>query len=413
MATAQQGIDLANSQVGYQEGFSGGHWNNIQKYSPEVPGLEWSQGYAWCCVFVCWILYKLGGLRFKAAAYTGTCIAYWQSIGRWSEYPAIGAQVFFGYNGCEHTGFVTAYDATTITTIEGNTNINGSAEGDGVYRKTHNRTDTYVFGYGYPEYEGGIQSADPVSPGGPMRIMYDSTNPADIPADAQMVAGYVDGIYAWSAEGWARFPNAVKVRIAVFSSTNDGHVLDVEPGCSTPASAPGWVLMRRAAGVDPSVYCNTSTWPTVKAAFQSAGVPEPHWWIAAYPGNGANLYAGSVAHQYANPLTSGGHFDLTVVGYWPGVDGTPVFPTAPTQEDDEMKILNAVDPTTLAKVADVAVVGGITGLVATAAELDALKALDAAVSVTDLSVPGTDYRKGLRMDQVDALVAWQRRAMGL
>jgi len=180
--------------------------------------------------------------------------------------------------------------------------------------------------------------------------MYDAVTPGNVPANAQMVAGYVDGRYAWHANDWARFPNAVKVRIAVFSSTNDGHVLDIEPGCSTPASAPGWVQRRRAAGVDPSVYCNTSTWPTVRAAFAAAGVAQPHYWIAAYPGNGPNLYPGSVAHQYANP----GPVDISVVAdYWPGVDGVsggpggivsggvhipgaPTFPdpTTTTTEDD-------------------------------------------------------------------------------
>ena len=159
-----------------------------------------------------------------------------------------------------------------------------------------------------------------------MRTMYDAVTPANIPVKAQMVAGYVDGRYAWKAADWARFPHAVKVRIAVFSSTADGHVLDVEPGCSTPASAPGWVLRRRKAGVDPTVYCNTATWPVVRAAFKAAGVREPHWWIAAYPGNGPRLYPGSVAHQYANP----GPVDISVVAdYWPGVDPRP--PTKPTK----------------------------------------------------------------------------------
>lgn len=32
-------IRVARDEVGYQEGRSGSHWNNIQKYSPAVPGL--------------------------------------------------------------------------------------------------------------------------------------------------------------------------------------------------------------------------------------------------------------------------------------------------------------------------------------------------------------------------------------
>lgn len=155
-----------------------------------------------------------------------------------------------------------------------------------------------------------------------MRTMYDSTAAGDIPTSAAMVAGYLaPSPWAWTSADWARFPNAVKVRIAVRAATNDGHVLDVEAGDATPAQAPGWVQMRRAAGADPTVYCSASAWPTVKAAFAAAGVTEPHYWVAAYPGGGRTIPAGAVAHQYADSTTSGGHFDLSVVAdYWPGVD---------------------------------------------------------------------------------------------
>jgi hypothetical protein len=191
--------------------------------------------------------------------------------------------------------------------------------------------------------------------------MYDSTNPFDIPVTAEMVGGYVDGSYAWSAAGWARFPNAVHVPISIYSSRNNGIVLDVEPGCTwPPANSVAWVQRRRASGVDPTIYCNQqNSLHLVQAAFQAAGVAEPHYWTAAYPGIGKALYAGTVAHQYANPLTSGGHFDLSVTAdVWPGVDtisspggtasGTiyvppaPAFPsTTPTMEDSDMRDLVA------------------------------------------------------------------------
>lgn len=165
-----------------------------------------------------------------------------------------------------------------------------------------------------------------------MRIMYDSVRPAAIPRNAEMVAGYLPpSRYAWSTQDWARFPKAVKVQIAIFASVNDGHVLDVEPGDATPAEAPGWVTRRRAAGVDPTVYCNLSTWPTVRAEFRRQGVAEPHYWIARYD-NHAEMIAGAVAKQYADPATHGrGHYDLSIVAdHWPGVD-------TPTVEDDMTK----------------------------------------------------------------------------
>lgn len=159
-----------------------------------------------------------------------------------------------------------------------------------------------------------------------MRIMLDSVTAKNIPTDTVLVAGYVDGKFKWTTADWARFPKAVKVRIAVFAPTNDGHVLDVERGNAAPAEATGWVLRRRRAGVDPTVYCSLSVWPTVRKAFVNAKVAEPHYWIAAYPGNGPRLYKGSVAHQYA----SNSKVDTSVVAdYWPGVDPKPVVVKVP------------------------------------------------------------------------------------
>lgn len=150
------------------------------------------------------------------------------------------------------------------------------------------------------------------------RTMYDGIDASRLPVDAQLVAGYVDGLYVWSTADWARFPNAVKVRIAVFSQTNDGEVLDVEPGNATPAESVDWVLRRREAGVDPTVYMNTSTWPTVREAFTARKVAEPHYWIAQYDGV-AQLPAGAIAKQHTNDETAG--WDVSVVAdHWPGVD---------------------------------------------------------------------------------------------
>lgn len=154
-------VRIAKSQVGYHEGRSGGHWNNHQKFSPAVPGLEWSQNQAWCATFVSWCVMKADlAALFPRTASTDTGAAWFKSRKQWHEYPAVGAQVFFGFAGnMEHTGLVYAFDADFIYTIEGNTNTNGSAEGDGVYLKKRARKDAYVQGYGYPALP--LRSADP------------------------------------------------------------------------------------------------------------------------------------------------------------------------------------------------------------------------------------------------------------
>lgn len=157
-----------------------------------------------------------------------------------------------------------------------------------------------------------------------MRTLYDSTTPAAIPGSAGMVAGYLDpSPWAWSTADWARFPHAVQVQVAVRADTPAGHVLDVERGDATPVQAPGWVQRRRAAGADPSVYCNLSTWPLVIAAFVAARVEQPHYWIAHYDGFASLPTMGgitAVAHQWANQ-PGGQHYDVSaVVDNWPGVD---------------------------------------------------------------------------------------------
>lgn len=162
MTTTENIIKNAKSQVGVHEGKTNGHWNNDQRYSDEVPGLEWSDGMAWCATFVYWCAYKANaGSLFPKTASCTYGVTWFKKQNRWSTYPAIGSQVFFGAGGGTHTGLVYAYDADYIYTVEGNTNDNGSAEGDGVYLKKRERRSSYTYGYGYPKYTEGIVSADP------------------------------------------------------------------------------------------------------------------------------------------------------------------------------------------------------------------------------------------------------------
>jgi len=179
------------------------------------------------------------------------------------------------------------------------------------------------------------------------RRMADSVTPTDIPVNDPttgrpwaLIAGYIDGLPRWPDSAWGRFPNSVHVRIALNPATNDGHVLDVENGAANPDQAPDWVRRRRAAGQDPTVYCNRSLWPTVINQFNAQGVAQPHYWIAAYPGSGGVQESGygltSVAHQFSD--TPGGHWDESVViDYWPGVDGNAMALTA----DDINALLDA------------------------------------------------------------------------
>ena len=156
-------------------------------------------------------------------------------------------------------------------------------------------------------------------------IIYDSTNPQDIPTTAEAVAGYVDGIYAWPDSGWLRFPNAAKISIAV-SASSQADALDVETGDATPAQAPGWVKAQIARGIKPWVYCNRSNRSAVEMACQSAGIQPTQMglWVATLDGT-QSVPAGFypvAAVQYANSTLAGGHYDLSITTAYGDTSGS-------------------------------------------------------------------------------------------
>ncbi|WP_405994952.1 CHAP domain-containing protein [Streptomyces sp. NBC_00986] len=205
MATTQvaQVIAVARSQVGYREGYAEGGWNNIVRFALEVPGLSGYQGQSWCMTYTSWVAMRAGvPSLFPRGVDCSAGVAWFTAASRWSYYPALGAQVFYGSGGSEHTGIVYAYDATYIWTIEANTNDNGSLEGDGVYLRKRKRTDSVVYGYGLPAYAEGVITADAALSGvagytyatantgpGPASLLRAALLAGNVVADALTVAG--------------------------------------------------------------------------------------------------------------------------------------------------------------------------------------------------------------------------------
>lgn len=177
--------------------------------------------------------------------------------------------------------------------------------------------------------------------------MYDACVAANVPTDAGMVAGYVDGVCTWAGADWDRFPNAIKVPISSIG-TNAGTVLDVEPGNLNAKQAVAWVKMRRAAGVDPTIYTAEwapgYTWADCIKEFDAAGEAQPHYWVA--PASAfkdipiGTIPVGAVAVQYDYP----GPYDLNnVLDYWPGVDNNEVSDMTPDQ-DKMLQNVNDIVP---------------------------------------------------------------------
>jgi hypothetical protein len=167
-------------------------------------------------------------------------------------------------------------------------------------------------------------------------LMYDGINSlaagiARAFPDAVKVAGYVNGIYAWSQAEWDLFPHADHVTISVTASANAGDVLDVETGDATPAEAAAWIRMRKAAGLfRPTVYCSLSVIPDVRRETGSLVLGVDYdIWVADYDDSASNVYPLAVAKQYRS--TAGWDASAVYDERWPHrkPPGTPVPPPPP------------------------------------------------------------------------------------
>jgi hypothetical protein len=114
--------------------------------------------------------------------------------------------------------------------------------------------------------------------------MYDDVNLDLIPANAQAVAGYVNGRWANYSQVVKRWPKAKHLSIAVTAQA-DADCLDVERGDATNADAPAWVKRQFALGVyRPVVYTSVSNAPDLLSTLKTAGISRSQirLWTAHY-----------------------------------------------------------------------------------------------------------------------------------
>ena len=109
---------------------------DVEKYLASI-GL--GGGYAWCMSYVYWCVNEAANeLNVPNPLHkTGGVMMQWQQRRvLQSKHPLAGDIFIMDYGkGRGHCGFVEKLDGQYIHTIEGNTNYDGSREGDGVYRR--------------------------------------------------------------------------------------------------------------------------------------------------------------------------------------------------------------------------------------------------------------------------------------
>lgn len=115
-------------------------------------------------------------------------------------------------------------------------------------------------------------------------ILYDDTNLSLIPANAQAVAGYVNGRWPTYPQVVQRWPNAKHLSIDVTGASN-ADCLDVERGDATNAHAGDWVKRQLQRGVHkPVVYTSLSNVAALLSALAVSGVTRSQirLWTAHY-----------------------------------------------------------------------------------------------------------------------------------
>lgn len=152
-------LSVAKSQIGTKEAPKDS--NNVKYntwyYGREVSGSQ----YPWCCVFVAWVFREAGAsdLFFdgQKTAYCPTLLNYYKKKKQIVTDYKPGDIVFFNFSGgstAQHVGICTAWDGTSITTIDGNTGTENEANGGAVMLRKRNKK--YIVAVARPDYtEGG------------------------------------------------------------------------------------------------------------------------------------------------------------------------------------------------------------------------------------------------------------------
>lgn len=189
-------ILTAGSQIGYREGRDpNGDWNNDNAYGKYFD----QNGVSWCHWFVSWAAVAAGipASVIPRTGYTPTGWGFFNGHGLDVTSPRAGDIVYvYGYVPSEkqsrvhHVGIVEkVLSGGRIQTIEGNTNLSGSSQGNGVYRLVRTVSTTKLR-FARPNYAAAVQAAKPPTKPTPVKPPTDTTikppTPEDVMTPAQM-----------------------------------------------------------------------------------------------------------------------------------------------------------------------------------------------------------------------------------
>lgn len=130
--------ELYDSQIGIRETGGSNRGVHVEKYLASV---ELGAGYAWCAAFVSWC-YQNAEIQTPLSGWVPSYALKDKRIYHRDKFqlrtPQTGDVFMVWYSKLKrpaHIGFIDQWGEKWVTTVEGNTNDDGSREGDGVYKK--------------------------------------------------------------------------------------------------------------------------------------------------------------------------------------------------------------------------------------------------------------------------------------
>lgn len=184
-------ISTASSEIGYMEKASNKNLDdktanagkgNFTKYARDLVkliGSPYSQGAAWCDMFVDWCFIQTFGkdnakkMLGGWSAYTPTSADLYKKAKRFYQSPAVGDQIFFkNSERINHTGIVVNVTSTTVYTIEGNSS-------NKVQSRSYSLKDNSIAGYGRPNWSVVATKEEPKNDPWP-KAMVDGVDISDV-----------------------------------------------------------------------------------------------------------------------------------------------------------------------------------------------------------------------------------------
>jgi len=141
-------IEVASSQIGVKERTGHNDGKQVEKYL-RATGL--GKGNAWCAAFITWC-HEQANIPNPKSAYCPdwfkSNVVYERNALNIWVYTFKKGQVFGLYFEAKrrvaHVGILEGETKFSYETIEGNTDADGSREGDGVYKKIRNKRSIYI-----------------------------------------------------------------------------------------------------------------------------------------------------------------------------------------------------------------------------------------------------------------------------